>query len=124
MLILYVLVIIDKQFSVEIDIWNNNNNNIILLHDPFNENNCDLFENYLQKYNNDLLILNIKSERLELKCIELLEKYNINNYFFLDSSISMIYLLYNKYNNNIAYRFSEYEPIEFYYNIKNMIKYI
>ena len=118
------LVIIDKQFGVEIDI-RNNNNDIILSHDPFNENNCNLFENYLQKYNNDLLILNIKSERLELKCIELLEKYNINNYLFLDSSIPMIYLLYNKYNNNnIACRFSEYEPIEFYYNIKNMIKYI
>jgi hypothetical protein len=142
---------IDKQFGVEIDI-RNNNNNIILSHDPFNEqqHNIDLFKNYLKKYNNTVcsldhsiesyngpqgwearegsrapLILNIKSERLELKCIELLEKYNITNYFFLDSSIPMIYLLYHKYNNNnIACRLSEYEPIEFYYNIKNMTKYI
>ena len=41
------------------------------------------------------------------------------SYFFLDSSIPMIHLLHNKYN--IACRFSEYEPIEFYNNIKNMI---
>ena len=112
---------IDKQFGVEIDI-RNNNDNIILSHDPFNENNCDIFEKYLENYDKNLLILNIKSERLELKCIELVEKYNITNYFFLDSSIPMIHLLNNKYN--IACRFSEYEPIEFYNNIKNMIKYI
>lgn len=115
---------IDKQFGIEIDI-RNNNNDIILSHDPFNENNCELLTDYLNKYNNNLLILNIKSERLELKCIELLIKYNINNYFFLDSSFPMIYLLNNKYNNNnIACRFSEFEPIENYYNIKNMIQYI
>jgi hypothetical protein len=115
---------IDKQFGIEIDI-RNNNNDIILSHDPFNENDCDLLIDYLDKYNNDLLILNIKSERLELKCIELLKKYNITNYFFLDSSFPIIYLLNNKYNdNNIACRLSEYEPIDIYYNIKNMIKYI
>ena len=59
---------IDKQFGVEIDI-RNNNDNIILSHDPFNENNCDIFEKYLENYDKNLLILNIKSERLELKCI-------------------------------------------------------
>jgi hypothetical protein len=74
---------------------------------------------------NNTLILNIKSERIELECLKLLEKYNINNYFFLDSSFPMIYLLNKTYNNNnIASRFSEYEPINHFLNCIDMYQYI
>jgi len=71
------------------------------------------------------MILNIKSERIELECLKLLEKYNIKKYFFLDSSFPMIYLLNNQYNdNNIACRISEYEPIESFLYNKDFYKYI
>ena len=68
------------------------------------------------------VLLNIKSERIEYKVLELLEKYNIKNYFFLDSSFPMIYNLSCKKNNkNIAIRYSEYEDIE---KCKNLVDWI
>jgi hypothetical protein len=115
---------IDKQFGVEIDLRDDHKTGkLILAHDPFV--NGEYFEDYLKEYNHNTLILNIKSERIELKCLELLEKYNITNYFFLDSSFPMIYLLNKDYkNNNIACRFSEYEPINHFIDNKNMYQYI
>jgi hypothetical protein len=118
------LIKIDKSFGIELDIRDDHKTgNLILAHDPFIEG--EYFEEYLQSYNHSTLILNIKSERIELKCLELLEKYNITNYFFLDSSFPMIYLLNKKYSNNkIASRYSEFEPIEFSEKIKDMIEWI
>jgi hypothetical protein len=133
---------IDLCFGVEIDLRDQSNfsernipdiqdqnNKLILSHDPFKTG--DDFETYLEKYSlkneflNAIIILNIKSERIELECLKLLEKYNITNYFFLDSTFPMIYLLNKQYNNNnIACRFSEFEPIENYQSIKDMVKYI
>ena len=111
---------IDNIFGVEIDIRDDHKSGkLILAHDPFI--NGDYFEDYLQKYKNGTLILNIKSERIEIECLKLLEKYNINNYFFLDSSFPMIYLLNKDYqNNNIACRFSEYENLNNFIDNKNM----
>ena len=106
---------IDKIFGTEIDLRDDHKSGkIILAHDPFI--NGEFFEDYLKEYRHNILILNIKSERIEIECLRLLEKYNIHDYFFLDSSFPMIYLLNKEYkNNNNAYRFSEYE------NIKNFI---
>ena len=71
------------------------------------------------------MILNIKSERIEPRCIELMNEYEIQTYFFLDSNLPMIYLLNTKYHNtNIACRFSEFEPIEGYRRIKHMITWV
>lgn len=112
---------INSNFGIELDI-RDHNNDLILSHDPFT--NGEKFEDYLLHYNHNILILNIKSERVEFRCIELMKKYNINNYFFLDSSIPMIYLLNKNSNNNIASRYSEYECLELTENIKNMISWI
>jgi len=118
------LSIIDNSFGVELDIRDDHKTGqLILAHDPFihGEN----FDKYLEKYNHNTLILNIKSERVELECLKLMEKYNITNYFFLDSSFPMINLLNKKYNNNkIASRYSEYECLEFTENIKDLIQWI
>jgi hypothetical protein len=111
---------IDKQFGVEIDIRDDHKSGkLILAHDPFLEG--ESFEEYLKNYKNNTLILNIKSERIELECLLLLKKYNIKNYFFLDSSFPIIYLLNKEYqNNHIACRFSEYENINFFLENKDM----
>jgi hypothetical protein len=115
---------IDEQFGVELDLRDDHKSGkLILSHDPFSDG--EYFENYLEKYKHNTLILNIKSERIELECLKLIEKYNISKYFFLDSSFPMIYLLNKEYSNkNIACRFSEYEPIEQYLAIKDKVKYI
>ena len=115
---------IPPMFGVEVDIRDcHSTNSLILSHDPFKKG-INFYE-YFKHYNNDTLILNIKSERTELNCIKLMDEYKFNNYFFLDSNLPMIYLLFNKYNNNkIACRYSEFEPIENYEIIKNMISWI
>jgi hypothetical protein len=118
------LSLIDTSFGIELDIRDDNNTKeLILAHDPFI--NGENFDKYLEKYKHNTLILNIKSERIEIECLKLMGKYNITNYFFLDSSFPMINLLNKKYfNNKIASRYSEYECLEFTENIKDLIEWI
>lgn len=102
---------INSCYGVEIDLRDDQKGNIYLCHDPFVPG--EDFEEYLKVYQpHGTLILNIKSERVELKALELMKKYQIDNYFFLDSSFPMIYLLSGQGEKNIALRFSELESAE------------
>ena len=93
---------INVNFGVELDLRDDHKSNkIILAHDPFVEG--EEFEKYLKSYNHNTLILNIKSERIELQCLRLLSEYNITNYFFLDSSFPMINLLNLLKKNMVIY---------------------
>lgn len=110
-----------SQYGVEVDLrdWENE---IVLSHDPFERG--ENFEHYLQQYHHGTLILNIKSERIEPRVITLLEKYHISDYFFLDSSIPMMYLLSEQHNTNLAVRFSEIEPIELALAMKDRAQWV
>ena len=99
-----------KEYGVEIDLRDNVDGKIYINHDPFILG--EDFEEYLKQYNHRTMILNIKSERIELKILELLKKYNIKDYFFLDSSFPMIKLLSDRGKKNIALRYSEYEGLD------------
>ena len=72
----------------------------------------ETFEEYLKNYRHGLMILNVKSERIEHKVLELIKKYEIKEYFFLDSSFPMIYLLSSTGEKRVAVRFSEFEGID------------
>ena len=101
---------IPKDCGIELDVrpWGND---LIMEHDPFV--NAQSLEELLKEYNHGTLIFNIKSERVEYKVLELVKKYHIKDYFFLDSSLPMINLIAHKEGNpNMAIRFSELEPIE------------
>lgn len=113
---------VPTQYGVELDL-RDFHDELVLEHDPFKGG--ELFENYLKSYQHSGIILNIKSERVEPRVLELLKEYRITNYFFLDSSFPMIYYL-NKHHNeqNIAIRFSEYEPIESVLKVKDMVKWV
>lgn len=100
---------VPKNYGVEIDI-RDFGKKLILNHDPFEDG--DTLEDYLEHYDHGTLILNIKSERIEHKVLEILNKYKIKKYFFLDSSFPMIYLLTKDNEKNVALRFSEYEGID------------
>ena len=54
----------------------------------------------------------------------LLKKYNIKNYFFLDSSFPMINLLSSSGEKKIALRFSEYEGVDTIVNMKNKVNWV
>ena len=75
------------NYGIEVDL-RDFNENIILAHDPFTDG-VQLMS-FLKFYNHSFIILNIKSERIEYKVLEIIKLYNIKNYFFLDSSIPMI----------------------------------
>jgi len=112
---------VEVNQGIELDL-RDKDNNIVLSHDPFSDG--ELFDDFLKKYDKNLIILNIKSERIEWKVLDLLKKYNISNYFFLDSSFPMIYQLSKNDETNIAIRFSEFESIESIKLVKNMVKWV
>lgn len=97
------------EYGVELDL-RDRGERLILQHDPFKDG--EDFEEYLKSYNHGTMILNIKSERIEHRVLELIQKYNIQKYFFLDSSFPMIHLLSKGGEKNIALRFSEFEGMD------------
>lgn len=100
---------VPPEYGVEIDL-RDRGDRLILQHDPFSDG--EDFADYLQHYRHGTLILNIKSERIELRVRELLQQEGIKDYFFLDSSFPMVYLLSRQGEQNIAVRFSELEGID------------
>ena len=110
------------EYGVEIDLRDNIDGHIYLQHDPFLIG--DDFEEYLKQYHHGTMILNIKSERVELKALELLKKYNITDYFFLDSSFPMIKLLSDMGEKRVALRFSEFEGMDTIRNMAGKVEWI
>lgn len=110
---------LDEKFGVELDLRDDLNGRIYIQHNPFEAG--EDFEPYLRFYSKQkrkgIMILNVKSERIELKILEMLKQYPITNYFFLDSSFPMIKLLTDQGEKNIALRFSELEGLD---TIRNM----
>lgn len=99
-----------KEYGVEIDLRDSLDGSVYIQHNPFEAG--EDFEEYLKEYAHGTMILNIKSERIEHRVLELVRKYNVKDYFFLDSSFPMIYLLSNMGEKKIALRFSEYEGMD------------
>ena len=101
--------VLPPEFGVELDL-RDRGDRLILQHDPFTDGQD--FEPYLEQYRHGTMILNIKSERIELKVQELLQKAGLTDYFFLDSSFPMIHLLASRGERRTAVRFSEYEGLD------------
>lgn len=103
------------EYGVELDLRDYLNGRVYIQHNPFEKG--EDFEEYLKTYHHGTMILNIKSERIEHKVLELISKYDVKSYFFLDSSFPMIKLLSDMGEYNIALRFSELEGLD---TIRNM----
>lgn len=112
---------IKPEYGVEVDL-RDYGERLILQHDPFKDG--ENFEDYLKHYNHGTLILNIKSERIEIRVLELLKKYKIDKYWFLDSSFPMIHLLTSSGERNIALRFSEFEGIDTILAMSGKVKWV
>jgi hypothetical protein len=100
---------VPPEYGVEVDL-RDRGERLILQHDPFKDG--EDFETYLRHYRHRLIILNVKSERVEHRALELMRRHRIEAYFFLDSSFPMIRLLSEQGERRLAVRFSEYEPLE------------
>ncbi|QWD78290.1 phosphatidylinositol-specific phospholipase C/glycerophosphodiester phosphodiesterase family protein [Polynucleobacter sp. MWH-Svant-W18] len=97
------------EFGVEVDI-RSNNGRLIIHHDPLKEG-ID-FEGWLKCYKHQTLILNVKEEGLEARLIELMQKYLISDYFFLDQSFPFLVKWSKLGERHCAVRVSEFESIE------------
>lgn len=97
------------EYGVEIDL-RDRGDRLILAHDPF----CDGedFADWLVHYRHALLILNVKSERIEHRVLELVRQRGVEKCFLLDCSFPMVRLLNEQGERRIAVRFSECEPLE------------
>ena len=97
------------EYGVEVDI-RSNHGELMIHHDPFAHG--ELFDNWLSYYRHKTLILNIKEEGLEQRLIELMKKYQIEDYFFLDQSFPFLIKWSKLGERRCAIRVSEFESIE------------
>ena len=105
------------NFGVELDI-RDYNSNLVISHDlPSSKNPpLKLFLEKINKKNKNLfLAINIKSDGLQKKLKELLQKYKICNYFVFDMSIPDC-IQYIREDINYFVRQSEYEKDLIFYN--------
>ncbi len=109
------------EYGVEIDL-RDNGSRLILQHEPFKSG--ENFEEYLKYYKHRTIVFNIKSERIEFRILELVRKYCIKSYFFLDSSFPMIYQLTKQGERNIALRFSEFESLDSIFLMKDKVEWV
>ena len=118
--------------GVEIDI-RYHHDDLILHHDPFDHHKSKVYtlEHFLENWRHTgPIILNLKTEGIEQQCISLMQKYNIQEWFFLDMSMPFFAKIANNLKtnnlnaNNLAVRFSEYEPIEYALSFKNKAAWI
>ena len=113
---------VNGEYGIELDIRDSPDGKIRVVHDAFKDG--ENLNDYLKHCNHKFIIFNIKSERIESQILELIKKYNIFNYFFLDSSVPVIYKLITENNSNIAVRFSEYEPLEYVLMFSNKVQWV
>lgn len=113
---------LSTEYGVELDLRDDLNGKIYIQHNPFEQG--EDFEDYLKEYHHGTMILNVKSERIEHKIIELMKRYEIKKYFFLDSTFPMIKLLSDMGEKNIAVRYSEYEGMDTVRNMSGKVDWI
>ncbi len=100
---------VPPEYGIELDL-RDRGERLILQHDPFGDG--EDFDDFLAHYRHRLIILNVKSERIEHRVLESIQRAGVKDYFFLDSSFPMIRKLVSLGERKIAVRFSEFEPIE------------
>ncbi len=111
-----------SEYGAELDLRDGLNGRVYIQHNPF-ESGED-FEEYLKNYHHGTMVLNIKSERIEFQVLDMLRKYGVGSYFFLDSSFPMIWLMSNQGERNIALRVSEMEGLDTARNMAGKVEWI
>lgn len=97
------------EYGVEVDI-RSYAGDLVIHHDPFVKG--ESFEAWLEEYRHGTLILNVKEEGLEARLIELMKRYGLDDYFFLDQSFPFLVKWARLGERRCAVRVSEYESVE------------
>lgn len=106
---LYELNATPTQYGVEVDI-RSYGDKLVIHHDPFVEG--EAFEAWLAAYRHGTLILNVKEEGLEAHLIALMQRFGIEDYFFLDQSFPFLIKYSRLGEHRCAVRVSEFESIQ------------
>lgn len=101
---------VPAERGVELDI-RDYDGDLVLAHDPL-QGGVRL-EDYLRGYRHALAIFNVKCDGLEDRILELVERFRIADYFFLDVANPTLVGLARRGERAVAVRYSEFEPIEF-----------
>lgn len=110
-----------SEWGIEVDV-RSYAGQLVVHHDPFV--NSVNFESWLACYRHSLLILNTKEEGLEPCLLDLMHKYNINNFFFLDLSFPFLVKTARSGESRCAVRVSEYESIDTALTLAGMVQWI
>lgn len=97
------------KYGVEVDI-RSFGERLIMHHDPFVVG--EDFDDWIDSYQHEMLILNVKEEGLEQRLLDLMKKKNIDNFFFLDQSFPFLIKTARQGERRCAVRVSEFESID------------
>lgn len=97
------------QYGVEMDI-RSYGEKLVIHHDPFVEG--ESFDAWIAAYRHGTLILNVKEEGLEARLIEVMRRFRIDDYFFLDQSFPFLIKSAKAGESRCAVRVSEFESIQ------------
>ena len=100
---------ISTNHGAEIDI-RSQGDDLVLHHEPYEAGTP--FAPWLENYHHGTLILNVKEEGLEDRCLELMAKHNIDDFFFLDQSFPFLVKTSRTGESRCAVRVSEFETID------------
>jgi len=115
------LAAVPVEDGVEIDV-RSYGKDLIIQHDPFLQG--ELLSDWLEQYKHQLLILNTKEEGIEQRCLELMNNFNIENFFFLDQTFPLLIKTAILGEKRCAARVSEYESIETAISLNAMVDWI
>ena len=112
---------LSRDVGIEVDI-RYRNKKLVIGHDL--ENTNEIFEEFLNSYDNTLFVANIKDTGIEELVIKKLKENNINNFFLLDVEFPFIMKNYKKFGSYLSTRFSELEDFNTSLNLKNKVSWI
>ncbi len=95
--------------GVEIDI-RSYGGELILHHDPFSSG--EKLVDWASCYKHQFLVLNVKEEGLERRILDVMDKYDISNFFFLDQSFPFLIKWSQLGERRCAVRVSQFESID------------
>lgn len=110
-----------KNLGVEVDI-RSDSNHLYLAHDPFGAGTS--FSEYLDHFDHAFIVLNVKEEGLEQRCLDQLNERGIKNYFFLDQSMPFLIRRGIQGAKDGACRVSEYESLSTVENLGGMCEWV
>ena len=100
---------VPTHFGIEFDL-RSDGDRVIVTHDPFTDGPA--IEEYFPRVGPRPCIFNVKCEGIEARVIDLAKKHGIDDFFFLDCSVSAAMKLWRAGETRLAVRYSEVEPAE------------